>query len=115
MGGNLSSYTFTLMAIYFMQVHMDVRLPCLPTSAFKDDADEEDGKARIAAARSFWTCRLPVAHLLSRFFWFYAFDFAWGLEVVSVRLGHRLYASDQLFTHLRGRWVTRLHVEDPCE
>mmetsp|Transcript_55844 Transcript_55844/g.141423 ORF Transcript_55844/g.141423 Transcript_55844/m.141423 type:complete len:665 (+) Transcript_55844:108-2102(+) len=108
----LSSYTFTLLAIYFMQVHPDVQLPYLPTMAFSDSS-KSDGQEKVAAARSLWSCSLTMADLVTRFFAFYHFDFQWGREVVSTRLGRRLWANDKIFDQLRGRWASRLHVEDP--
>jgi len=112
--GNLSSYTFTLLTIYFMQVHQDVKLPCLPPAAFVE-GDGEAGQAKLAAARSVWSNRLSLGELLFRFFVFYSQEFSWGTEVVSVRLGHRLQYSDSFFEGLRGRWHMRLHVEDPYQ
>jgi len=112
--GKLSSYTFTLLTIYFMQVHQDVKLPCLPPAAFAGGGGEA-GHAKLAAARSVWSNRLPLGELLFRFFMFYAQDFGWGTEVVSVRLGHRLQYGDSFFEGLRGRWHMRLHVEDPYQ
>jgi len=108
----LSSYTFTLLAVYFMQVHPDVQLPCLPTGAFSNTA-ANDGQEEVATARSSWACPLSLAELLTRFFEFYHSDFDWGREVVCPRLGRRLLATDKAFDHLRNRWMTRLHVEDP--
>jgi len=32
--GHLSSYSITLMVIYFLQVHSELQMPCLPTTAF---------------------------------------------------------------------------------
>jgi len=109
---HLSSYTFTLLAIYFMQVHPDVQLPYLPTMAFSDTA-KGDGRDKVAAARSLWNCNCSIAELVTRFFAFYHFDFQWGREVVSPRLGRRLWANDKVFEALRGRWTSRLHIEDP--
>jgi len=113
-GGHLSSYTFTLLTIYFLQAHL--KLPCLPTSAFKDGRQEQEGTERIEAARDCWryrSGRLSLAELICRFFWFYNFDFDWGHEVACVRLGIRRYATDELFQVLRGRLTTRIHIEDP--
>jgi len=39
---NLSSYAFTLMVVYFLQVDSQVKLPCLPTDAFDSDNGEQD-------------------------------------------------------------------------
>jgi hypothetical protein len=111
--GHLSSYTFTLLTIYFMQVHPDVKLPCLPPAAFAEGG--ESGQAKLAAARSVFSNRQSLGELLFRFFMFYTHDFVWGHEVISVRLGHRLHTHEQFFEELRGRWQVRLHVEDPYQ
>lgn len=105
--GHLSSYTLTLMAIYYMQVDPIVRLPTLPVQEFTGTVDMP------AAARVQWVCKVPLAILLSRFFQFFATDFQWGVEVASVRLGRRTPALDPEFASLRGRHLPRLHVEDP--
>jgi len=110
--GNLSSYAFTLLVIYFMQVHPDVLLPCLPTYAFEEGmAGESDSRVRELSCS--WNRSLSLAELLGRFFWFYTRAFTWGQEVVSPRLGRRLSATDQQFRQLRGRYASRLQVEDP--
>jgi DNA polymerase sigma len=109
--GNLSSYSFTLLVIYFMQVHNEVNLPCLPTSLFKEDAAVVEEK--LESIRSSWSCRLTLADLFFRFIGFYQWYFEWGHEVVSVRNGWRLPPRDDTFRTLRGRYVSRLHIEDP--
>jgi len=113
--GHLSSYAFTLMAIYFMQVHVEVKLEWLPPKAFQDTEDElEKEKLHAKVATAVWSCSLSLEELLFRFFWFYAAEFCWGMEVVSTRLGYRLYSTcDQIFSALQGRWHRRLHIEDP--
>lgn len=107
--GHISSYSFTLLVIYFMQVHEEVRLPVLLADAFKDRAngDQDD------LVRPSWRCGLNLEELLLRFFAFYAHDFQWGQEVASPRLGRRLSAQVPDFQQLRGRWARRLHIEDP--
>jgi len=109
---HLSSYTFTLMTIYFLQVTLDVQLPTLPTSAFEPDGKGEDDP-EVQKAQAGWSIRQSTAELLVNFFLFYNFCFAWGLEVVSPRLGSRHAAQEETFERLRGRWAQRLHVEDP--
>jgi hypothetical protein len=116
--GHLSSYTFTLMAIYFMQVDPDICLPCLPTCCSKgdeyDDSYRQDLDEAVQKVSVFWRCHFSTAELLVRFFFFYERWFAWGHEVVSPRLGQRFFANSHAFEQLRGRWTQRLHVEDPC-
>lgn len=119
--GNLSSYSFTLLVIYFLQVDQFIRLPCLPPSAFEDfeEGNQCEGKSKLEAARSTWTCRLGSQEILNRFFLFYSnpeqhtVGFQWGQEVVCPRLGHRLKTHEPFFEKLRGRWHSRLHIEDP--
>lgn len=109
---HLSSYTFTLLTIYFMQVSPDVQMPYLPTSCFEPGGEGEEDP-RVQAARSSFTCQLSTAELLVNFFLFYNLYFAWGYEVVSTRLGSRHQAQEQMFESLRGKFVRRLHIEDP--
>merc|ERR1719409_1124013 len=67
----------------------------------------------LATATSTWSCKLSLPHLFYRFIGFYAMDFEWGREVVSSRIGQRRYSRDNVFEKLRGRYVPRVHVEDP--
>lgn len=62
-----------------------------------------------------WQCNLPLPVLLGRFFRFYAEQFAWGLEVVSVRRGERTDSGAQEYALLSYREKQRMHIEDPCE
>jgi len=113
---NLSSYAFTLMVVYFLQVDSQVKLPCLPTDAFDSDNGEQD--PRVVGLQENWQCdedALNMAGLLTRFFQFFAKDFLWGKEVVSIRLGHRCDAKSNEFELLQHRWKHRIHVEDPFE
>eukprot|EP00440_Ansanella_granifera_P060365 gb/GFBE01065429.1/.p1 GENE.gb/GFBE01065429.1/~~gb/GFBE01065429.1/.p1 ORF type:complete len:389 (+),score=77.72 gb/GFBE01065429.1/:1-1167(+) len=105
--GHLSSYSWTLMVLYFLQVQTDLQLPCLPTDIFQTGADAS------VFAHLTWTCKLPLRELLYRFFYFYSSQFHWGSEVVSVRLGRRAQMGDPAFSQLPGQAVWRLHVEDP--
>lgn len=106
-GGNLSSYSLTLMVIYFLQVHQDLGFPHLPTSAFRCGA--ENVEEHLAS----WRFQGSLSFLIEEFFTFFAEQFDWGSEVVSVRLGKRSYATDDDFACLAGRRLNRLHVEDP--
>jgi DNA polymerase sigma len=111
--GRLSSYAFTLLAIYFLQVHPEVQLPCIPTGAFSEDCFGEDDEKVVNTFRGRWSCTLSTAELLQRFFCFYANGFQWGAEVVSVRSGQRRFTVEPLFGALRGRHLHRMHIEDP--
>lgn len=114
-GRNLSSYSFTLMCIYYLQVDPGVRLPCLPTSAFGyGDLGWDDPRVQAVIA----TWRPPnwsLCRLLEGFFHFYCADFAWGREVVSVRLGDQSRNDGSSFDMLPYRWALRIHIEDPFE
>ena len=102
--GYLSSYTFALMVIYFLQV--DQKLPCLRVEDFSSVGP-------LHSLKYDWFCPTQLPELLFRFFTFYTQTFVWGTEVVSVRLGHRKMSSDPDFVSLPRREVPRLHVEDP--
>jgi DNA polymerase sigma len=105
--GNLTSYSLTLLALFFLQVHPDFELPCLPTWAFNGSGPTpQQGKVR-------WRCGASLLDALRKFFEFYARDFDWGNEVVSVRLGRRLSTRAAEFVVLKDRDQMRLHVEDP--
>lgn len=106
--GHLSSYAFILMSIYFLQVS-DAKLPCLQQGGALDNVFEDDDTAAIRASEEKaggWTLDedLPLSTLVCKFFAFYAREFRWGFEVVSVRLGRRPFVSCR---------DARLHIEDP--
>jgi DNA polymerase sigma len=106
--GHLSSYSLTLMVLYYMQVDIYVKMPCFPTWEFT-------GQKRLPdCANVHWQCPLQLHALVSRFFEFYATSHCWGYEVVSPRVGERFYANDSCFASLSGRDNTSmLHIEDP--
>jgi len=112
---NLSSYALTLMAIYFLQLELQIQLPCLPVDAF-ELGKLGRGDRRVAKLQNTWKDpRPPVQALLVGFFQFYISNFAWGSEVVSVRLGRRSSVDSSDFEALSHRWTQRLHIEDPYE
>ena len=92
-------------AIFFLQIERG--LPCLPTHCFHGGDEIPD------EAQTSWQCLSPVSFLLHRFFTFFAWEFEWGMEVVSVRVGQRMRAQHYSFGRLRGRFESRLHIEDP--
>jgi DNA polymerase sigma len=124
--GHLSSYAFILMSIYFLQVS-DVELPCLQQKGALDNIVKIDNTAASLSTdqktlmgtdqTAAWTLDedLSLSNLLCKFFHFYAHDFRWGLEVVSVRLGCRSKADAEAFELLRNRGKVHLHIEDPFE
>mmetsp|Transcript_62293 Transcript_62293/g.148717 ORF Transcript_62293/g.148717 Transcript_62293/m.148717 type:complete len:561 (+) Transcript_62293:72-1754(+) len=113
----LSSYTFTIMVIYFMQVHRDVTLPFLSTNV-----ENLAEAVRSIQVNKMMKCQKPLADLLKLFFEFYATVFDWGQEVVCIRFGRRMELrgpggkSNPMLSQLRGTQVVdRIHVEDPYE
>jgi hypothetical protein len=107
--GHLSSYSFTLMAIYFMQVDPLVKMPCFPASLF-------DGNKRLPETiKVHWQCPLVLPVLIARFFEFYATQYSWGYEVVSVRVGQRLYTTEPSYSQLpvNSDGTAMPHIEDP--
>eukprot|EP00440_Ansanella_granifera_P057780 gb/GFBE01062639.1/.p1 GENE.gb/GFBE01062639.1/~~gb/GFBE01062639.1/.p1 ORF type:complete len:820 (+),score=170.15 gb/GFBE01062639.1/:1-2460(+) len=126
--GHLSSYSFILMALYFLQVAIPGPIPCLQqggasNAAFEDDSAAEE-RVREAQAENSFLQNSSLRILLAGFFAFYggtmgpsmsAPPFAWGKEVVSVRLGRREMSDSEEFKALKGRHEDRLHIEDPFE
>lgn len=104
---HLSSYSLTLMVIYFLQVQPDLKFPVLATDFFS-----HGGQASMLGELH-WTCPLSLSGVLARFFNFFSSEFFWGSEVVSVRLGHRAQRGDPEFMDMAGQTQWRLHVEDP--
>jgi DNA polymerase sigma len=107
--GHLSSYSLTIMVLYCLQVDQYVKMPCFPTWEFTGHKRLPDCTNNVK-----WVCELPLASLLYRFFDFYASRHCWGYEVVSPRVGQRLYAGDATFQALQGRDSNMMiHIEDP--
>eukprot|EP00928_Gymnodinium_smaydae_P045274 TRINITY_DN30201_c0_g1_i2.p1 TRINITY_DN30201_c0_g1~~TRINITY_DN30201_c0_g1_i2.p1 ORF type:complete len:460 (-),score=79.21 TRINITY_DN30201_c0_g1_i2:225-1604(-) len=105
--GNLSSYSFALMTIYFMQVDPRIKLPCFSTSDFKGDVDIPP------SARLGWSPTASRATMLQLFFEFYAYMFQWNSEVVAIHVGQRTDWHAPLHVQLKDLWEARLHVADP--
>eukprot|EP00928_Gymnodinium_smaydae_P032408 TRINITY_DN23482_c0_g1_i1.p1 TRINITY_DN23482_c0_g1~~TRINITY_DN23482_c0_g1_i1.p1 ORF type:complete len:434 (-),score=48.44 TRINITY_DN23482_c0_g1_i1:223-1524(-) len=105
--GHLSSYSFALMTIYFMQVDARIGLPCFDVSEF-------DGKLEIPeSARRSWSPSSSRAAMLQMFFEFYAFAFNWGNEVVAMHVGQRTDSRAPVHTQLKDAREARLHIADP--
>eukprot|EP00933_Yihiella_yeosuensis_P070956 TRINITY_DN79129_c0_g1_i1.p1 TRINITY_DN79129_c0_g1~~TRINITY_DN79129_c0_g1_i1.p1 ORF type:complete len:434 (-),score=66.53 TRINITY_DN79129_c0_g1_i1:179-1480(-) len=104
---HLSTYSLTLMCIFFLQVHHNWRLPTLPTWCFSGSGIAEQ------AIRFTWSNQGTINSMVIGFFRFYSAEFSWGTEVVSIRLGRRTYRTDPEFSRLSGRMAPRLHIEDP--
>lgn len=112
--GFLSSYDLVLMVIYFLQV-TKFALPSL--QAMLPDHDWFQGDAAQVSADMLhgrWRSDIPIEALRRGFFYFYAHDFYWGTEVVTVLRGQRCWQQDPTFADL-----TRVHVDldiqDPFE
>ncbi|CAJ1341263.1 unnamed protein product [Effrenium voratum] len=128
--GNLSSYAFILMAVYFLQVASGDELPCLQDelpSGWDGDDQALDTLAREQCKN--WRSSSSLWMYLAGFFAFYSNargplalegyePFRWGEEVVSVRLGRRsrrLTVESEEFQELGRRQKGFLHIEDPVE
>lgn len=94
----LSSYALHLMAIYFLQVK--VGLPCLALQVNPQQTTIN------------WESTRSVASLFIEFFDFYAREFEWDDEVVSIRIGRRESAHGAEFQAL-DKQMRRLLIEDP--
>jgi len=114
--GHLSSYSFILLVIYFLQVTA-VGLPCLQEEGCTDSTFEDDSKSEAASRRvqASWRLGESLSSLFCKFFEFYGRTFRWGIEVVSVRMGRRLDAGNAAFAALPYVEEGRLHIEDPID
>lgn len=113
--GYLSSYALTLMALYYLQVDPEVQLPCLATGRYRgEQLDSERTKEQESERLDRpWQCGLQTQVLMIRFLRFYATEFQWCTEVVSVRHGRRAPASHPAYAQLGSSSCPRLHIEDP--
>jgi len=118
--GHLSPYAWTLLAIFFMQAGAkEPSLPpldCFPTSSglMKRGPSEKRAEAPRLAA-----CQRSAAALFQEFIAFYAREFNWQKEVVSVRVGRRGPPDVSVPLHIilteRGRTTVGPSIEDPFE
>jgi len=129
--GFISSYSWTLLTIYYLQVSHG--LPSAHAVLEQESRGNHAGSvesvpsfqcqfADVSRCRSQYTTgvgNLSLGTLLLRFFSFYAHEFDWQKEVVSVRLGTRTQLDDS--SHLFSpRFLTKpscgsLNIEDPVE
>lgn len=131
--GNLSSYSWTLLCIYYLQVrgkHQGGALvPSLQQIA-KQMMPESQMQVRCPCSGRFFDCRFidgyhnktrcpsSSSDLLRGFFSFYATEFAWGNEVVSIRIGQRVSIDNPTYELLgRGKLHPNhaIHIEDPFD
>ncbi|CAJ1418214.1 unnamed protein product [Effrenium voratum] len=99
------------MAIFFLQVHDNWKIPTLPTTCFTHDWVDSSAINKVK-----WQApQLPLTTLLYDFFSFYAQEYNWQEEVISVRLGRRAFRQEiSNFQNLVGAAsAARLHIEDP--
>ncbi|CAE7254899.1 URT1 [Symbiodinium sp. CCMP2592] len=125
--GAISSYAWTLMAVYYLQVcHGLPSLHALsPFGDLRSEAKIGKKKKKTTFALGFeqnatkQKLNHSVGDVLGGFFEFYSEQFDWGNEVVSVRLGKRLPANDSEFSMLPRKepngYSDILKIEDPIE
>jgi hypothetical protein len=121
--GHLSSYAFTLMAIFYMQVRG--ALPCLQKCAEEKPLYYDEGSKayNVSINDSFDSSSIPQTSGIdfSDFLRFFVEEFKWGEWVVSVRTGQCLPLS--AYPLLRkprhhfdtAAWKKFIHIEDPFE
>jgi len=122
--GHLSSYAFTLMVAFYMQIRG--ALPCLQKSASRNPAWYSEDSERYNVAMDMITngdvnpSDVNVSFL--DFATFYTQEFTWGAHVVAVRTGKLAHISS--YKHLRARPrnginekenIEMLHIEDPLD
>ena len=117
--GNLSSYAWALMAIYFLQVRSPPILPSLQIPANSSELVTICGRQCSLAfhpdcARLLSPLPPEVAVLVSEFFYYFQHIYQWGREVVSVRTG-KAQTLEQ-YSLLKGRrFRACMHIEDPID
>ena len=135
--GNLSSYSWSLLVIYFLQKmrvipSLQARAPpgvdlyqC-PSTGKTFDVAFLAGASSQAEKNHLPACLLTSAELLCAFYTFYDKQFMWGSEVVSIRVGGHLGRSitDPEFALLsQGSrsmmelppGIEKIHIEDPFD
>jgi terminal uridylyltransferase len=128
--GNLSSYSWTILSIYYLQVRSQMEggalLPSLqdlgkrmglPEQIYEDPCTGRMFDVRFAAeVAQKRSCVASASELLRGFFIFYEREFRWGSEVASVRLGRRFTIDHANFRALPpGRMPGTIHIEDPLD
>jgi len=128
--GNLSSYTWTIMVIYFLQLVDGV--PSLQALALErrmvSDIDywgfRHEFEATFLSVDDYWsTCGdgnrkglgVGVGELLYGFFRFLSREYIWGKEVMSIRCPERLEADGWWRVVGKSHAEPGIHVEDPIE
>lgn len=128
--GNLSSYAWTIMVIYFLQLVDGV--PSLQLLAEEQrsviDSDywgyerefdisflSAEEYLRKHGAESERSSGLNMAELLYGFFHFFSHEYLWGREVVSIRCPERREADAWFRLYGKCHVEPGIHVEDPIE
>jgi len=120
--GNLSSYAFTLMVIFYMQ--MRGVLPCLQREALLNPVWYSEGGQRYnVAMEDDGDCSHPGGPVsFPDFARFYHDEFDWGERVVSVRTGESAPPEEYPDLKMKPRsgitdeeWDYFLHIEDPFD
>lgn len=135
--GNLSSYSWSLLVIYFLQEMKIIpslqarappgtRLYQCPSTGKTFDVAFLSGREAEAEKNQLPASNLTAAELLCAFFTFYDKHFEWGSEVVSIRIGGHVRKSinDPEFAMLsQGSrsmmelppGIEKIHIEDPFD
>lgn len=116
MHGNFSSYAFTLLVIFYMQVNG--ALPCLQHKAgthpewYEADGMQYNVAMDLDISVPAGAAEIPLT--LHGLLEWLALTVRWGMDVISVRTGR--LASKTEFPELKGGKVTgMLHIEDPFD
>eukprot|EP00931_Biecheleriopsis_adriatica_P050033 TRINITY_DN28957_c0_g1_i1.p1 TRINITY_DN28957_c0_g1~~TRINITY_DN28957_c0_g1_i1.p1 ORF type:complete len:563 (-),score=93.29 TRINITY_DN28957_c0_g1_i1:84-1772(-) len=120
--GNLSSYSFTLLAIFYMQQR--AALPCLQKHAEEKPSWYYEGQRswNVAMSLDADDAKKPAVDrpglaTLRDFAGFLTQELQWGKDVVSVRKGQRLKLESfpRLSRKSRNTEAELLHIEDPFD
>ncbi len=119
--GTLSSYAFLLMVINFLQQRRPPVLPCLQAllgdSGPQVRATVEGFELAYCTASASFVKRNneSLGELLASFFRFFAHDFDWSTQVVSVRTGRLLSKTEKEWTKHLAKDKNWFALEDPFE
>lgn len=108
--GTLSSYAYVLLVVHFLQTRREPVLPCLQRMVNGEYvANDSELPIHIIGNESFGKYnvyfdkdphfqsanRSSLGCLLTEFFWYYAFEFDYESDLVSVRSGRRMKRSER--------------------